>query len=64
MEPFIISESTFYSTEGPHSTVVSFLLPFRDWCELQKLDCWEQVQCFLLQKENKDSQKFHRGVEE
>lgn len=39
---------------------VSFLLPGRDWYELQSSVQWEQVLEFLNQRKNSNIQKFHK----
>lgn len=50
---YLITEKTFFSNQEPYLTEVSFLLPYHDWCELQRLDCWGRIVEFLVEKENK-----------
>ena len=49
-EKYEIRESVFYIEEEPYLAGVSFILSYKDWCELQMLSCWEQVSDFLAQK--------------
>lgn len=48
-----VLEVTSYSANGePYQVEVSFSLPYRDWCELQKLPSWEQFCGHLDQIQN------------
>lgn len=51
MERFIVitTEKEYINQEDP-LVEVSFSLSGPDWCELQKSDCWGQVEEFLYQK--------------
>lgn len=37
-------------------------LPGRDWCELSSLPCWKEVEMFLNQKKNKDTQNLRTAA--
>ena len=58
---YTVSEETFFIDREADLTQVSFSLPYRDWCELQKLKCWNQVSEFLNQRRKFDIQKSHKG---
>lgn len=61
-EDFVIEEAKLLVNQEPCRVAVSFSVPYRDWCELQKSTGWEQVIEFLAQKKNLCNQ--HHRIEE
>lgn len=59
-----ITVSTFLPDSPQAYTQVSFSLPYRDWCQLEKTVEWKNFQEKLLELQSKDSQKFHLMQEE
>ena len=58
-----VSVSTYLPNHPQAYTKVSFSLPYRDWCQLEKTVQWEEFQDVLQECQSKHSQLFRLGPE-
>lgn len=58
-----VSISTYLPNHPQAYTKVSFFLPYRDWCQLEKTVQWEEFQDVLQECQSKHSQQFRLGQE-